>query len=119
MIHKKYFANLLVIIFLGTSLLFSQDAITIPENIYTPNQLEMIREQRDMVKKNRETFRNSLSEEQKSLLKNSKLTIRERQSALMKSLSENQKEVLKGNRESVRRLKESDRKSTRLNSSHQ
>ena len=107
MIHKKYFANLLVIIFLGTSLLFSQDAITIPENIYTPNQLEMIREQRDMVKKNRETFRNSLSEEQKSLLKNSKLTIRERQSALMKSLSENQKEVLKGNRESVRRLKES------------
>ena len=74
MIHKKYFANLLVIIFLGTSLLFSQDAITIPENIYTPNQLEMIREQRDMVKKNRETFRNSLRS------KNSKLTIRERQS---------------------------------------
>ena len=93
------------IAFFNSLLILAQDVLPTPEKIYTPNQLEMIKAQRDMVKKNREIFRNSLSDEQKSILKNNKLSINERQSALMKSLSENQKEVLKGNRESVRKLK--------------
>ena len=35
------------------------------DKIYTPNQLEMIESQKNLVKQNREAFRNSLSEEQK------------------------------------------------------
>jgi hypothetical protein len=108
---NTYLIFLFIITFFNTLLVLAQDVLPTTEKIYTPNQIEMIKDQRDMVKKNRETFRNSLSNEQKSMLKNSKLSIKERQLALMKSLTENQKEVLKGNRESVRKIKESFSKS--------
>ena len=76
-----------------------------PSEIYTPKQLEMIESQRVLVKQNRDAFRNSLSENQKNLLKDNSLSTKERQQALMKTLTANQKEVLKGNRESLRKLK--------------
>ena len=63
--------------------LMAQDKV--PTKIYTPKQLEMIKSQRELVKKNREAFRNSLSEEQKSLLKDNSLSMKERQQALMKT----------------------------------
>ena len=51
------------IAFFNSLLILAQDVLPTPEKIYTPNQLEMIKAQRDMVKKNREIFRNSLSDE--------------------------------------------------------
>ncbi|MGB2252485.1 MAG: hypothetical protein ACPH28_01835, partial [Flavobacteriaceae bacterium] len=82
-----------------------------PPKIYTPKQLEMIESQRELVKQNREAFRNSLSEEQKGLLKDNSLSMKERQQALMKTLTANQKEALKGNRESLKKLKDAFSKS--------
>ena len=89
------------LLFLSTFLFSSLVAQDIPPaRIYTPKQLEMIESQRDLVKQNRETFRNSLSVEQKNLLKDNSLSLKERQQALMKTLSSAQKEIIKGNRES-------------------
>jgi len=100
------------LLFLSTFWFSTLEAQDIPPSkIYTPKQLEMIESQRNLVKQNRETFRNSLSEEQKNLLKDNSLSLKERQQALMRTLSSAQKEVLKGNRESVRKLKDAFSKS--------
>ena len=61
--------------------LMAQDKV--PPKIYTPKQLEMIESQRELVKQNREVFRNSLSEEQKKLLKDNSLSMKERQLSLI------------------------------------
>ena len=61
------------------------------DKIYTPNQLEMIESQKNLVKQNREAFRNSLSEEQKKILKNKSLSLKNRKQELMKTLSSSQK----------------------------
>ena len=56
---KTIFA-LLLFTTLSFGELMAQDKV--PPKIYTPKQLEMIKSQRELVKKNREAFRNSLSE---------------------------------------------------------
>lgn len=48
--------------------LWAQEMVP-PRDLYTPQQMEMIEEQKLTIKSNRDIFRNSLSEEQKNLLK--------------------------------------------------
>ena len=70
--------------------LWAQEMVP-PRDLYTPQQMEMIEEQKLTIKSNRDVFRNSLSEEQKNLLKNASLSLKERQQELMKTLSAEQK----------------------------
>ena len=48
---NTYLIFLFTITFFNTLLVLAQDVLPTNEKIYTPNQIEMIKDQRDMVKK--------------------------------------------------------------------
>lgn len=72
------------------------------ERIYTPEQIEMIKAQRALVKENKDAFRSTLSEEQLAILSNKELTRQARKEALMSSLSDAQQALLEANKAEVK-----------------
>ena len=51
----------------------AQDEQKGKQKIYTPEQLEMLKAQKDAVKENREEFKASLTDEQRAILENKEL----------------------------------------------
>ena len=74
-------------------------------NSLTVEQKKIIKDQRDQIKQKRELFKASLTEEQKKILNNKNLSKQERQGALMLSLNKNQMLLLQNHRESVKQNK--------------
>ncbi|MGV6845622.1 MAG: hypothetical protein ACWA42_05795 [Lutibacter sp.] len=71
----------------------------------TETQINLINNQRDLIKKNRAKFKASLSKEQLAILNNSQLTKLERQKALIASFTQMQQNLLKQQRLSIDALK--------------
>jgi len=89
----KYLQRLfLIITFLICGMINAQDADDTQqaqrngnkgmEKILTPDQLALLQEQNDLVKSQREAFKNSLSDDQLAILDNQDLNRKERREAL-------------------------------------
>ena len=76
------------------------------EKIYTPAQIEMIKEQRKLIKADKEAFRATLSAEQLAVFKDESLTREARREAMKAMLSAEQKALLAANRAKAKSLRE-------------
>ena len=84
--------TLIVAILIGQVALTQDEAPKGKQKIYTPEQLEMLKAQKEAVKKNREEFKASLSDEQRAILENKDLNRKERQEALRATFTDAQKD---------------------------
>ena len=76
------------------------------ERIYTPAQIEMIKEQRRLIKADKDAFRATLSKEQLAVFKNEDLNREERRKVLKEMLTPVQKELLASNKAKAKALRE-------------
>ena len=76
------------------------------EKIYTPVQIEMIKEQRKLIKADKEAFRATLTMEQKAIFNDESLTREARRKAMKEMLSAEQKALLAANRAKAKSLRE-------------
>lgn len=83
---------------------FAQDKEPI-ENL-TVEQQKLLKEQRDVIKANREAFKASLTAEQLAILKDRSLNKEQQQAALIATFTEAQKSILNENRERAKSLRE-------------
>lgn len=91
-------------IFINSTALIAQEGID--KKDLTKVQLNLLNEQRTLIKTNRETFKASLSTEQLAILKNATLSKQEKRDALILTFTETQKKLLEENKVKVIRLKE-------------
>ncbi|MDV7187589.1 hypothetical protein R3X25_09880 [Lutibacter sp. TH_r2] len=77
---------------------------TLFENL-TVEQVKMLKNQKELIKANREKFKASLSLEQLNILKDTKLTLKERQKVLLKMLSNSQRKLLQQQQIQVQQIK--------------
>ena len=85
---------------------FAQDEAKGKQNIYTPEQQEILKAQKKAVIQNREEFKASLSDEQLAILKNKELVKKESQEALRVTFTDAQKELLTANRDEIKTMKD-------------
>lgn len=85
---------------------FAQDEAKGKQNIYTPEQQEILKAQKKAVIQNREEFKASLSDEQLAILKNKELVKKESQEALRATFTDAQKELLAANRDEIKTMKD-------------
>jgi len=81
------------------------DNAALLENL-SEEQLLMINEQRQLIKKHRELFKASLNEEQMAIFENAKLTKQEKHDALILALTKAQKTMLAEHKASVQESKQ-------------
>ena len=81
------------------------------EKILTPEQLALLQEQNELVKSQREAFKNSLTDEQLAILVNESLNRRERREALRATFTQDQLDLLDTHKTNVQALKDSFRES--------
>ena len=81
------------------------------EKILTPDQLALLQEQNELVKRQREAFKNSLSDDQLAILDNEDLNRRERREALRATFTQDQLDLLDTHKTNVQALKDSFRES--------
>ena len=81
------------------------------EKILTPDQLTLLQKQKDLVKSQREAFKNSLSDDQLAILDNEELNQRERREALRATFTQDQLDLLDVHKTNVQSLKDSFRES--------
>ena len=105
--NKKSIKIITVILFcflLGLTRIEAQNN-TVMQNL-TETQQQLLKEQRELVVRNRETFKASLTEEQLTILDNSSLTKQERIKTLTSTFTADQKALMAKNKASIETLKE-------------
>lgn len=81
------------------------DNIELIENL-TPEQLKILKEQKELIKNNKTAFKASLDKSQLQLLSDAKLSVKERQKALLKSLTQSQRSLLQVQKVQVQQIKD-------------
>lgn len=72
-----------------------------------PDQLELIKQERELLKTNRDALKSTLTAEQKNLLRDKSLTLQEKRRVLNRSFSIEQKELIKRQQLGLNRLRAS------------
>ncbi|MDO9261725.1 MAG: hypothetical protein Q7U08_07270 [Flavobacteriaceae bacterium] len=102
---KSFVRNILIISFLMLCSigLYSQEPVVeiSKEKTLNETQLNIINEQKEMMKANKENFKETLTDEQKSILQNSQLSREQKREALKSSLTLEQKNMLKANQQAI------------------
>lgn len=101
--RDKLLTFFISIVFLGVLQIHAQDDIQ--KLNLSKAQQALLKNQKELIKKNRAAFKATLTKEQLAILNNKALTKQQRQNALRRSLTLTQKNMLANNRESVKQAK--------------
>ncbi len=103
-IHIKHVKSIVLwlVLFFGTYPMIAQEDITAE---LTEQQRVLVQQQKDLIKANREAFKQSLTQEQLEILENKELTKQERKEALKFSFTEKQKNLIQENNANLQAIK--------------